>query len=211
VRRDAAVAGCDNEGGAGVKAQRIIPLVEGPSEAAFFHKNAGKRYIATIADILRKFYEDGKKPTVDLYEYAKERTGLADLQRFLDSPEAGETTRGKLFNAYKAALADSDRSFGAYTDSINWKKEPRLEELQDFLGRFLWVLCDAPTLGAIIKENVWTPPTLAQVRARFVWLFPGNANLWPERTPYRDKTHRTTILRTGLPLAKDKTGRPRKK
>jgi hypothetical protein len=194
-----------------VKPQRIIPLVEGPSEAAFFHKNAGKRYIARIADILRYFDEDGKKPPVFLYEEARERGGLGDLQRFLDSPEVSGTTRGKLFNAYKAALADSDRNFGAYTDSINWKKEPRLEELQDFAFRALWVMFDAPILGAIIKEHGWMPPTLAQVRARFVWLFPDNANLWPERTPPRDKTHRTTILRMSLPLAKDKTGRPRKK
>jgi hypothetical protein len=194
-----------------MKAQRIIPLVEGPSEAAFFHKNASKRHIAMIAHILRKFYQDGKKPRVDLYEDARRRRGLADLQRFLDSPEAGETIRGKLFNAYKAALAYSDRSFSAYTDSINWKKKPDPEELQDFKGRFLWLLCDAPTLGAIIKEHGWTPPTLAQVRARFVWLFPNNASLWSKRTPYRDKTHRTTILRMGLPLAKDKIGRPRKK
>ena len=194
-----------------MKAQRIIPLVKGPSEAAFFHKNAAKRHIAMIADTLRKFYQDDKRPMVDLYEDAKQRRGLADLQRFLDSPEAGETTRGKLFNAYKAALADSDRTFGAYTDSINWKKKPGPEESQDFKGRMLWLLCDAPTLGAIITEHGWTPPTLVQVRARFVWLFPDNASLWPEGAAYRDKTHRTTLLRMGLPLAKDKTGRPRKK
>jgi hypothetical protein len=194
-----------------VKAQRIIPLVEGSSEAAFFPKNARKRYIAQIADVLRYFDEDGKKPPVFLYEEARERGGLGDLQRFLDSPEVSGTTRGKLFNAYKAALADSDRNFGAYTDSINWKKEPRLEELQDFAFRALWVMFDAPTLGEIIKEHGWMPPTLAQVRARFVWLFPHNANLWPKCPPCRNKTHRTTILRMGLPLGKDKTGRPRKK
>jgi hypothetical protein len=194
-----------------VKAQRRIPLVKGPSEAAYFHKNAGKRYIAMIADALRNFYQNGKTPPIDIYEEAKRLRGLGDLERFLDSPEACETTRGKLFNAYKAALAYSDRDFGAYTDSMNWKKVPRPEESRGFTGWMLWLLCDAPTLGAIIKEHGWMPPTLAQVRARFVWLFPDNANLWPERTPPRDKTHRTTILRMGLPLAKDKTGRPRKK
>jgi hypothetical protein len=199
-----------------VKPQGIIPRVEGTSEAVFFQKNARKQYIAWLADVLRYFDEEGKKPPVDgygpvdVYEEARERGGLGDLQKFLESPEVSGTTRGKLFNAYKAALADSDRTFGAYTDSINWKKEPRLEELQDLALRALWVMFDALTLGRIIKEHGWTPPTLAQVRARFVWLFRENASLWP-KTPCRDKTHRTTIRRMGLPLAKDKIGRPRKK
>jgi hypothetical protein len=195
-----------------VKARRIIPLFNGPpSEAVYFHKNATKRQIAHIADALRTFYLDGKKPPIDLYEYARDLGGLADLQRFLDSPDACHTTRGKLFHAYKTALADSDPSFGAYTDSINWKKTHVPKESKDFIGRMLWLLCHAPTLGAIIKEHDWTPPTLAQVRAQFCWLYPNNAGLWPRHRPSKDKTHRTTIRRMGLPLAKDRTGRPRKK
>jgi hypothetical protein len=194
-----------------VRARKIPTLNGPPSEAAYFHKNASKRQIASIADTLRMFYLDRKKPPIDLYELAKDLGGLADLQRFLDSPDAAHTTRGKLFHAYKTALANSDPNFGAYTDSINWKKKHGPEESKDFKGRILWIVCDAPTLGAIINEHGWTPPTLAEVRARFCWLFPNNASLWPKHTPYRDKTHRTTIRRLGLPLAKDKIGRPRTK
>jgi hypothetical protein len=196
----------------------MIPRVEGNSEAVFFQKNARKLHIAWLADVLRYFRKvppvDGCYGPLDVYEEARKLGGLGDLQKFLESPlEAGETTRGKLFNAYKAALADSDQTFGAWTDSINWEKEPSLEDLQDLVCRALWVMFDAPTLGEIIKEHGWKPPTLAQVRARFVWLFPKNASLWPKCTPCRDKnkTHRTTIRRMGLPLAKDKIGRPRKK
>ena len=66
----------------------------------------------------------------------------------------------------------------------------------------LWVICDAPTHGAIIKEHGWTPPN-AQLKGAHD--SSGSSRIMPVcglSAPKQDKTHRTTILRMGLPLAK---------
>jgi hypothetical protein len=65
-------------------------------------------------------------------------------------------------------------------------------------------------LAAVIREHGLNTPTLARVRRYFIFLYPGCKDNWPGGDESRDKVHRTTIVRMGLPLGKDKIGRPPK-
>ena len=129
----------------------------------------------------------------------------------LEQGDAHESTRGKLLIAYKAALAESDTYIGTLADAVDFSKPPIISNLdRNYIGWVFWGFMDPYTLAAVIREHGLKPPTLARVRKYFNFLYPRCKNNWPKGNPSRDKVHRTTIVRMGLPLGKDKIGAPSK-
>ena len=132
------------------------------------------------------------------------------MQKILKQGDARESTRGKLLHAYKAALTESDAQVTNLANATDFSKRPKSYRDRSLIGWIFWMLLGPHDLAAAITEHKWKPPTLALVRQYFIWLYPGCRNSWPEDDDTRDKVHRTTIIRMGLPLGKDKIGRPPK-
>ena len=110
----------------------------------------------------------------------------------------------KLYMAYKAALAVSDVNVCAFLDvELSPPIDARKRAVRGY-RRFR-----RPNgLADFIKDKGFIPPTLAGVRECFIKLFRERSDIWPKGDATRDKVHRTTIFRMGLPLGKDKIGRP---
>jgi hypothetical protein len=192
------------------KPRQIPSKIFGVSEAALFDKRAHKREIGLLADVIKVSRREKKSPLF-AFEMCAQRQDLATLQKILEQGDAHESTRGKLLIAYKAAFAESDAYIGSLVDAVDLSQPPRsFSRDRTFLGWAFWGLMGPDVLASIIREHGLKPPTLARVREYFVRLYPEcNAN-WPEGDVARDKVHRTTIVRMGLPLGKDRIGRPAK-
>ena len=192
------------------KPRQIPRKIFGVSEAALFDKCAHKREIGILADFIKVSRREKKSPLL-AFEMCAQRGELPTLQKILEQGDAHESTRGKLLIAYKAALADSDAFIGGLADAVDFLKLPRsFSEDRTFLGWAFWVLMGPDDLALNIRKHGLRPPTLARVHEHFVRLYPECETNWPEGDVSRDKVHRTTIVRMGLPLGKDRIGRPAK-
>jgi hypothetical protein len=191
------------------KPRQIPSEILGVSEATLFDKRADKRDIGFFADVIKASMREKKDSPLVAYEMCAQRGELAALQKILQEGDAHQTTRGKLLLAYKAALAESDAFIGDLVDTVDFSKPPRSSD-RSFIGWMFWGFLNPYTLAALICELGLKPPTLARVRRHFVFLYPRCKDNWPGGDESRDKVHRTTIVRMGLPLGKDKIGRPPK-
>jgi len=182
----------------------------GVSEAALFDKCAHKRDIGVLADFIKVSRREKKSPLF-AFEACAQSGDLPTLQKILEHGDAHESTRGKLLIAYKAALAESDAYIGSVVDAVDFSKPPKsFSDDRTLVGWTFWGLMGPDTLASIICEHGLRPPTLAHVHEFFVRLYPECKANWPEGDVSRDKVHRTTIVRMGLPLGKNKIGRPSK-
>jgi hypothetical protein len=192
------------------KPRQIPSKIFGVREATLFDKRDDKRTIGFFADGIKASWHEKKSPGV-FYDECAKRGELGTLQKILNQGDAHESTRFKLLNAYKAALAESDAYIGSLVDAVDLSKPPRsFSSDRTFLCWAFWGLMGPDTLASIIREHGLRPPTLAHVHEFFVWLYPECKANWPESDVSRDKVHRTTIDRMGLPLGQDRIGRPAK-
>jgi hypothetical protein len=197
------------------KLRQIPAQIFGLSEATLFGKTYDECHFGFLADAIKAGRRENN-PLLLPYDRAQQRGELSMLQKILEQGDAHETTRFKLLQAYKAALADSDCFIGSLVDAIDLSKPPRrfsyrnFSDLRIFLGWSFWGLIGAKLLASIIREHGLNPPILARVRVYFRRLYPECRRNWPEGDVSRDKVHRTTIVRLGLPLAKGRVGRPPK-
>jgi hypothetical protein len=191
------------------KPRQIPAEILGLSEATLFDKRADKRDIGFFADVIKASKREKKSPLF-AYEACEQRGELGTLQKILEQGDAHGSTRFKLLLAYKAALAESDAYIGNLADTVDFSKPSTSDLGRSYVGWIFWTLMGPNDLAAVIRKLGLKPPTLARVRSYFVWLYPGCKNNWPGGDESRDKVHRTTIVRMGLPLAKDKIGRPPK-
>ena len=198
------------------KPRQIPSKIFGVSEAALFDKRAHKREIGLLADLIKVSRREKKSPLI-AFEMCAQRGELPTLQKILEQGDAHESTRGKLLIAYKAALADSDAYIGGLVDAVDDVDAVDLSKLprsfsgdRIFLGWAFWTLMGPDDLALNIREHGLRPPVLARVHEYFVRLYPECKTNWPEGDVSRDKVHRTTIVRMGLPLGKDRIGRPAK-
>jgi hypothetical protein len=192
------------------KPRQIPTKIFGVSEATLFDKRADKRMVGFCADGIRMSLDQKEELPLVAYQICTQRGELATLQKMLKQGDAHESTRFKLLIAYKAALADSDAFIRSLTDAVDLCKPPTGRSDPSLVGWMFWGSMGPYDLAEVIREHGLKPPTLAGVRRYFVWLYPGCKNNWPGGDASRDKVHRTTIARMGLPLAKDKVGRPSK-
>ena len=198
------------------KLRQIPTRIVGLNEAILFGKTDDDCDLGVLASFIKSSEWEKKSPLLG-YELCRKHGKLAALQKILEEGDAHESTRGKLFRAYQAALADSDAYIGSIVDAVDLSKPPRsfsdrsCSDRRILLGWAYWQAFGVVILASIIREHRLNPPTLASVRRYFVWLYPEHKNIWPEGNVSRDKVHRTTIVRSmGLPLGKDKMGRPPK-
>ena len=185
--------------------RRYIPAkIFGISEATLFDKRADKRDIGFCADVIKASLHEKEEIPAYAFERCMQRGELVALQRILKQGEACETTRFKLLTAYKAAFADGDPYVRSVTDRVDFSKPPSGLSDPSCLGWIFWSFMGPYDLAAAIREHGLKPPTLARVRRYFASLYPECKNNWPGGDASRDRVHRTTIVRMGLPLAKDK-------
>jgi hypothetical protein len=192
------------------KPRQIPAKILGVSEATLFDKRPDKRTVGFCADAIKMSLDAKEELPLAPYQICTQRGELATLQKILKQGDAHGSTRFKLLMAYKAALADSDAYIRSVTDAVDFSKLPTGESDPSYIGWIFWGILGPYDLAAVIRKLGLKPPTLARVRRYFVWLYPGCKNNWPGGDASRDKVHRTTIARVGLPLAKDKIGRPPK-
>jgi hypothetical protein len=191
------------------KLRQIPTHIFGLNEATLFGKTGDDCYMGLLAGFIKSSKCEKKSPLLG-YELCRKRGKLPTLQKILEQGDAHESTRGKLLLAYKAALADSDCYIGSLADAVDFSKPPRSNSDRNYLGWIFWGFMGPKVLASIICEHGLNPPTLVRVRKYFGRLYPECRRNWPEGDVSRDKVHRTTIVRMGLPLAKDRIGRPLK-
>ena len=188
-----------------------VPII-GVSEATLFGKYPEIRGTGIMADHIKLAVGVDNAGSSDrlsslkafVYDTCARHGALGALQNIFNDATLPWSTRMKLYMAYKAALAVSDRSVCAF---LNVDLSPPLDaRKRAVLVYWRWI----PPIGLadFIKDKGFTPPTLAGVRQCFITLFQECSNIWPKGNVTRDKVHRTTLLRMGLPLGKDKIGRP---
>ena len=190
-----------------------MPIL-GISEATLFGKRQGMRAAGIMGDHIRLALASGEPESSDrlsslkavVYDACARHGELPALQKIFDEAEVPWSTRMKLFVAYKAALAVSDGKVHAFLDI---DLSPPIDARKKAVFAY-WRLLPPHGLADFIQDRGFTPPTLAGVRQCFIALFQRCNDIWPEGNITRDKVHRTTIVRMGLPLAKDKIGRPSK-
>jgi hypothetical protein len=107
------------------KKRRILPLIEGIKAPFFFHKDPKKAMLALLASFITESRRQNLKRSPTFYEVAERRGELGTLQKFLGADDCETITDGKLFNAYKLALAESDDFFGSLTDAVDWDRPSR--------------------------------------------------------------------------------------
>ena len=195
----------------------ILPRIEGVKSAFFFHNDSKKSMLALYASMISESRRQGWENSEWYYEYAAQKGKLGALQKFLDADDCETTTDGKLFNAYKMALAESDEFFGSLTDAVDWDRPwrsgvgvPRIDRVMTDgeLGQMLWMFMSVYDLAYCLSTYAATPPTLASVRDYFGFAYPQNAGLWPND---KDTNHDMArkIRKWKLPLTRGKAGRPR--
>lgn len=191
-----------------------VPIL-GVSEATLFGKRQKMRAAGVMADHIKLAVAPGEAVSSDrlsslktfVYDTCARHGALGALQKIFDDATLPWSTRMKLYTAYKAALAVSDGNVRAFLDI---EVSPPLDARKRAVLVY-WRVLPPDGLADFIKDRGFTPPTLAGVRQCFIALFQECHGIWPEDDVTRDKVHRTTILRMGLPLGKDKIGRPRGK
>ena len=105
------------------KKTRVLPRgVEGIKAPFFFHKDPKKAQLALLASAISESRRQGRKISATFYEFAERKGQLGALQKFMGADDCETITDGKLFNAYKMALADSDEFFGSLTDAVDWDR-----------------------------------------------------------------------------------------
>jgi hypothetical protein len=205
--------------GAGMKKKsKQLPLVKAIKTSAFFHKDPKKRTLAVRASLITAGRTQGWKKDVADYEFFADRGELGILQKFLGEDDCETITDGKLFNAYKLALAESEEVFGSLTDSAVERRGRRFARkgipgidrpfTKGEAGELVWLFASVYDFAELVSKYAWTPPTLARVRYYFGLVFPRNSSLWPN-----DKDANHDIARKfrkwKLPLTRGKAGRPR--
>lgn len=192
-------------------------MPEGIKAPFFFHKDSKKATVALLASFITENRRQNWKKSETVYETVARRGKLGTLQKFLDADDCETITDGKLFNAYKMALAESDDCFGSLTDAVDWDRPsrsgtgiPRIDEpmTNGELSQTLWMFTPVYDFAYFLSTYAATPPTLASVRYYFSLAFPQNVRLWPN-----DKDTNHDIARKfrkwKLPLTRGKAGRPR--
>jgi hypothetical protein len=182
------------------------------SEATLFGTRPKIRGAGIMADHIKLAVgEDNAVPSEDLsslkafvYDTCARHGALGALQDILDDAILPWSTRMKLYMAYKAALAVSDVNVCAFLDV---ELSPPIDARKRAVLAY-WRFVRPDGLADFIKDKGFIPPTLAGVRECFIKLFRECSDIWPKGDATRDKVHRTTILRMGLPLGKDRIGRP---
>jgi hypothetical protein len=204
------------------KKTRVLPRgIEGIKAPVFFHKDPKKALLALLASFITESRRQGWKKSATLYrfyEFAEQKGELGALQKFLGADDCETITDGKLFNAYKLALADSDEVFGLLTDAVNWDRPwrsgtgiPRIDRLMTNgeVSQMLWMFASVNDFAYFLSKYSATPPTLASVRFYFGRAYPQNADLWPnEKDTNHDMARK--FRKWKLPLTRGKAGRPPK-
>lgn len=191
-----------------------VPIL-GVSEATLFGKRQGIRAAGIMGDHITMAVASGEPISsarlsslkAFVYDACARHGELQALQKIFDEAAVPWSTRMKLYMAYKAALAVSD---GNVRVILNVDLSPPIDARKRAVLAY-WRLLPPDGLANFMKDKGFTPPTLAGVRQCFIALFHECNGIWPEGNVTRDKVHRTTILRMGLQLGKDKIGRPRGK
>jgi hypothetical protein len=192
-------------------------LIQGIKAPVLFHKDPKKRTVAFLASGITRGQRQGWEKDVTAYKAAELRGALGTLQKFLDADDCETITDGKLFNAYKLALAESDEVFGSLTDAVNWKRPefgrngiPTVDRpfTKGELSQMLWLFASVHDFASFLSKYLATPPKLASVRYYFCLVFPRNAGLWPND---KDANHDMArkFRKWKLPLTRGKAGRPR--
>ena len=199
------------------KKEKTLPRVEGIKAPFFFHKNSNKATVALLASFIQESERQGWKGRAKMYDLAAQRGELGTLQKCLNADVAEATTDGKLFNAYKLALAESDKFFGSLTDAVDWNRPwrsgtgvPRIDKpmTPGELSQLLWMFASVYDFAYFLSRYAATPPTLAGVRHYFCRVYPRNAGLWPnEKDANHDMARK--FRKWKLPLTRGKAGRPR--
>jgi len=197
------------------KPKRFPVPILGVSEATLFGKRPEIRAAGVMADHIKLAVAAGKAVSSDrlsslkafVYDTCARHGALGALQKTFNDATLPWSTRMKLYTAYKAAIAVSDGNVRAFLDV---HLSPPFDARKLAVLAY-WRLVPPDGLADFIKDKGFTPPTLAGVRQCFIALFQECNSIWPKGDVTRDKVHRTTILRMGLPLGKDKIGRPRGK
>jgi hypothetical protein len=204
------------------KKTRVLPRgIEGIKAPVFFHKDPKKAVLALLASFITESRRQGWKKSATLYkfyEFAEQKGELGTLQKFLAADDCETITDGKLFNAYRLALADSDEVFGSLTDAVDWDRPwrsgtgiPRTDRLMTDgeVGQMLWMFTSVNDFAYFLSKFAAKPPTLASVRFNFGRAYPQNAGLWPND---KDTNHDMArkFRKWKLPLTRGKAGRPPK-
>jgi hypothetical protein len=197
------------------KSKRFPVPIAGVREATMFGKRQGIRAAGLLADEITMAEASGEPTSspgfsslkVFVYDACARHGELPALQKIFDEAAVPWSTRMKLFMAYKTALAVSDGNVHAFLD-VDLSPPPDARKVAVLA---YWRQAPPDVLAHFIKDKGFFPPTLADVRQCFVSLFKECKDIWPKGDVTRDKVHRTTIRRMGLPLGKDKIGRPRGK
>ena len=193
----------------------VLPRIEGIKASFFFHKDEKKATVALLASFISESARQGWKKSATSYEIARRWGELGTLQKFLGEDDCETITAGKLFNAYKLALAESDQFFGSLTDAVDWERlrrfrtGTRIETMTDGeLGQMLWMLTGVYDFAYFLSLYALKPPTLASVRYYFSLAYPQNSGLWPS---HKDANHDMArkFRKWKLPLTRGKAGRPR--
>jgi hypothetical protein len=200
------------------KKTRILPTIEGVKAPVFFHKDPKKAELALLASFITESRKQGWKKSEALYELhdcAARKGELGTLQKFLDSEDCETITDGKVFNAYKLALAESDEFFSLLTirgirgmqgRSRSTASDGRMTNGE--LGEMLWMFGSVHDFAYFLGKYAATPPTLASVRDYFGRAYPLNAGLWPnDKNTNHDMARK--FRKWKLPLTPGKAGRPR--
>jgi len=170
-----------------------------------------------LASGIKRGQRQGWEEDVTAYKAAELRDELGTLQKFLDADDCETATEGKLFNAYKLALAESDKVFGSLTDAVDWKRPefgrngiPTVDRpfTKSELSQLLWILAGVDDFAYFMSLYALTPPTLASVRYHFGLLFPQHFGLWPNDKDVNHDMARK-FRKWKLPLTRGKAGRPR--
>jgi hypothetical protein len=188
-----------------------VPIM-GVSEATLFGKRAEIRGAGVMADHIKLAMGEGNAESSEdlsslkafVYDTCARHGALGALQNIFNDATLPWSTRMKLYMAYKAALAVSDVNVRAFLDA---DLSPPLDARKRAVIVY-WRFVPPGGLADFIKEHGFIAPTLAGVRQCFITLFRECSDIWPKGDATRDKVHRTTILRMGLPLGKDRIGRP---
>jgi hypothetical protein len=187
--------------------QRFPLPILGVREATLFGKSRKIRAAGIMADHLELALEESDSLKAFVYDTCAQHGALGELQTIFNEATLPWSPRMKLYMSYKTALAESDGRLYAHLDV---ELSPPIDERKRAVLVY-WRCLPPDGLAEWIKERGFTPPTLAGVRQCFIKIFPECSGIWPGGDVSRDKVHRTTILRMGLPLGKDRIGRPRGK
>jgi hypothetical protein len=195
-----------------------LPQVVGVKASTLFHKDERKRTLAGLASFIAEGHKQGWKMDATFYETAARWGELGTLQKFLSEDDCETITDGKLFNAYKLALAESDELFGELTNAMLAERRrpfrrkgiPIVDRpaTKGEAGELVWLIASVHDVASYISKYGRKPPTLASVRYYFCLAFPRNAGLWPNG---KDANHDMArkFRKWKLPLTRLKAGRPR--